>query len=391
MSASGEARPTRRVRWIVIYLACVVAALAAAFVAGSYVSSPWHEAAENADTPPTVTTQVVVLDLPVEPDVVVGVAAAGEAVNVPGPSLAGAESAVVTDVSLAVGDTVRSGSLLGSVSGIPVVALEMPFPMYRSLQVGAEGPDVVAIQEALSDLDVFDGPADGRYGARTAAALERLFASAGAPLPTTSSATSENASADGGSEPESEEARGASIPRGAIAAIGAPTATVQWLASRGDSLGESPLAILRVGRASVDARLSVDQLGDIAVGTTLPIAQAAVSGDPFEGTVTGVSEFREAADGAPPGYDVRVELPAGANVAEGGEYEVTVGSRLLAYHGLAVAATAVREDGDGTYVLVPDGDGAPVRTSVVVSGVRDGYALVQSEGLASGTVVIIQP
>lgn len=92
--------------------------------------------------------------------------------------LAPADSAVVTRPPEA-GALLEEGSLALEVSGRPVRVLEGAVPMYRELRMGMKGDDVRQFEVALARLGFQPGAADGVFDARTAAAVDAWYASAG--------------------------------------------------------------------------------------------------------------------------------------------------------------------------------------------------------------------
>lgn len=102
---------------------------------------------------------------------------------------AGVVSAVPTDDA----EAMDSGDVVLELEGRPLIALRMPFPLWRDIEPGDEGRDVEAVQESLADAGVFDGVVDGRYGPVTQAAVIELYerveypppdrTSSGTPLP----------------------------------------------------------------------------------------------------------------------------------------------------------------------------------------------------------------
>lgn len=74
---------------------------------------------------------------------------------------------------------VVEGDVVVEVSGRPVIVLEGSFPMYRSLALGSEGPDVLQLEEALERLGHPPGDVDGVFDEATAGAVDGLYAAAG--------------------------------------------------------------------------------------------------------------------------------------------------------------------------------------------------------------------
>lgn len=63
----------------------------------------------------------------------------------------------ITDSRCKTGGTVKSGEVLASVQGAPVIALATSVPFYRSLVIGDSGEDVAALKTALESLGHLKG------------------------------------------------------------------------------------------------------------------------------------------------------------------------------------------------------------------------------------------
>ena len=93
------------------------------------------------------------------------------------PALRAGTPRVVTAIGVKVGERVRTGDLLATVSGVPAYAFVTRIPFYRDLGVGDTGPDVAALERALvvaRKLVV----ADSVFDIRTAAALNAIYGGA---------------------------------------------------------------------------------------------------------------------------------------------------------------------------------------------------------------------
>ena len=77
------------------------------------------------------------------------------------------------------GSTVEEGEVLLTVDLRPMVVLHGQIPMFRSMTARDQGIDVSQLQQALSRLDVYDGPVDGIVGAATLSAWEDLLKNLG--------------------------------------------------------------------------------------------------------------------------------------------------------------------------------------------------------------------
>lgn len=130
-------------------LLLLIGGLAAGYRLASSVRSP-EQIAANAAPPPRslVTAAVTNKDLTTEVRQFASVIP-GTGVSLPPPAGAISASSVVTHVAVAVGGSLTEGDLIADISGQPLVAAALPFPMYRDLVVGDMGPDVVQLAEFL--------------------------------------------------------------------------------------------------------------------------------------------------------------------------------------------------------------------------------------------------
>ncbi len=90
------------------------------------------------------------------------------------------DTAVITrlpDTDTPVGE----GDALLDVSGRPVFVLTGDAPMYRSLEAGSTGPDVLAVEQALDRLGFSPGTVDEVFDAGTETALDQFYSSRGYP------------------------------------------------------------------------------------------------------------------------------------------------------------------------------------------------------------------
>jgi hypothetical protein len=147
-----EGRRRRRMAAAVVALAVLSAAIGG--LVGSQLKSPADAAGERAAPPASrltvpVERRVLSSSLTLSGEIrfaePVPVSLAGSV------GVAGADTMVVTRAP-ELDRTVDDGDVLLEVSGRPVVALVGALPMYRSLSLGSEGPDVLQVEEALERL-----------------------------------------------------------------------------------------------------------------------------------------------------------------------------------------------------------------------------------------------
>jgi peptidoglycan hydrolase-like protein with peptidoglycan-binding domain len=90
------------------------------------------------------------------------------------------DHAVVTASAAIPGSTLRAGDMLLELNGRPIIVVESPFDFYRDLASGAEGPDVVQLQQTLTAAGhAVERKERGTFGASTTQALRALYADHG--------------------------------------------------------------------------------------------------------------------------------------------------------------------------------------------------------------------
>ncbi len=90
---------------------------------------------------------------------------------------AGVETALASKIPVETGDEVKAGTVLLEVSGRPMIALDGDVPAYRDLKEGDTGPDVEQLQLALQQI--YGTPKTGKFDARTAGDVKKLYDHAG--------------------------------------------------------------------------------------------------------------------------------------------------------------------------------------------------------------------
>ena len=402
--ASNQNRTSRFTRsWLARIASAFVVLLALGLIISFAFRSSNEAAIKNSRIVPIVTAKAEIHDF-AEPEAVAqGSVATGSTVAISIPT--GDANAVVTSVDVEPGTQISSGTLLGRVSGRPVIALNLPFSLYRTIAANDKGDDVRALQVALKELGFYYDDADGIYGASTSDAVKRLYGSLGVPAPTAGdSAASEakegsnNAADNGaeqgahqGSQQGSQQAKQAAqlvpVPAHEFIAIDS-TATVAAIAEVGATLGENkPFATLRIGATVARARVSVADTEAFTAGTRVRVVDTASGKLLSEGTVATVGEFQQAnaEEGANvPGRDVVVHLDTPEGVTDGARIQIRPAAQASQKAALAVPATALREEAGAAYVLAKDG----TKVNVTVGTVLDGWAEVSGD-LAEGDEVQI--
>ena len=402
MSGAGGGR-----RWLAGGALVSIAAIVTAFFAGMFVRSPWAQASANAEADPLVTVAAAERDFTPPRPVVTGSLSAGREVILDLP--AGQDTAVITQAFVKAGSSVSSGTALVEISGRPVLALDLPFGLYRSITPGDRGSDVIAVQKALSDLKLYPrGGIDGIYGTATSRAVEALYAAARVSPPTPDPERTARlraaqdalraSSAKPGSSQLLKLARARDL---AAAAAATPLPANEIVALRGNDLrlvnvprvgtvlagDPAPTLRLRGGTPSVTGRVSVLDAEAYADGTKVSISSLATDREPLRGTVIGRSEFRS---DDPAGYDLRVEVSGSVT---GWEDDAKVAMEPAgpeeAITALGVPLTALREDAEGSFVWVKVSDETVRRVGIEVGAERDGFVAVASGELATGDLVVV--
>lgn len=394
-----------RSRWLVVWVIASLTVIAASFTAGMFVRSPWDQASANATANPIVTATVRSYDFTPERPLLHGTIALGRLTDVQIPVADGA--AVVTRVFRRAGQEVRSGDPLIEVSGRPLLALEIPFPLYRTITPGAEGADVLAVQQALTALGRYPSSAvDGVYGPATSRAIDALYAASHLkPPPPSASLVSaaraaEKALANTAASPGSK--RYAELARArdeAVAAAATPLPSTEVAAVTGGRLaivktlpmgavldgGANASIRLRGGAPTASARVSVKDKDAFAAGAEVLLRNE--SGDRLDGVVSGLSEFR---DDDPAGYDVRVRIKGKTSGWTDKDRITLTPSRAPAREsGMGVPLTAIRDDPNGTFVWVRSNTGEVKRTAVTLGTERAGVVRIVGGGLSAGDQVVV--
>lgn len=171
----------RRRRQALIVVGAAVASAVGGVAVGSRLKSPADAA--NARKPPAaslitvpIERRTLVSNLTVAGQIVYDQPTAVRLLGSVGES-AGANQ-VITRLP-EIGTPVNEGDRLLEVSGRPVFALQGVLPVFRSLEPGANGPDVLQLETALQRLGFAVGTVDQVYDEGTEQALDALYESRG--------------------------------------------------------------------------------------------------------------------------------------------------------------------------------------------------------------------
>lgn len=391
--------PVRALIWATV----LVVAVAASFLTGRLVESPDREQLAEAQQSIRVTARV-------EERVVDARTALAGSVN------AGAtqtltmsplpEPAVVTRQVVKAGDVVKPGSLIGAVSGKPVFALSAPLALYRDLYTGDRGDDVTSLQRAMQQAGLAV-EVTGWVDWRTTAAVTKLFVDNDFAAPTTpvrteadSSDGDRNASTPAPSSSPTVESPGeevvveAFIPYRSFASLSVAEATVTNSLPLGATVtAEAALSTVQTSVNNVSFRADPVLAAELSEGQEVSIQ---TDSQQIAGSIASIGPFAEASEGRSPGRDVIVSSddPTFAGLTAG--LSVTVLPQARNEQTLAVPTVAIRQDAQGSFVLVPDAEddsnGIPDarRVPVTVNYSGNGWTAIAGESLAVGAEVIVQ-
>lgn len=429
-SQSETTQASGRHRWLVVWVVVAAVVAVCAFGAGLLVRSPWDEALGNADATATATTQVEHRTFLAEGVEAAGSASVGDTREIV-PATGASEVVVVTRALSSSGDTVEPGDALVEVSGRPLVALDLPFDLYRDLAPGDTGTDVEALQTTLKKLGVYSGRVDGNYGGKTSSAVRALYERADVDAPVapeevravvddaehalreaesaSSAAESESLPNSEGTSRDATQAAGAGtrefavdtkelrtalaearfdadtpLPRAEVVRVPAGGALVAAVQPVGTRIGEeqTSVATLRTGSASAVVRVGVADADAFVEGAVIDVVATTAQDIVRPATVVAVGDFAGADDENDlPGYDVTLELndPDDVPFGDGDQVIARVPTPEAGQEGTAVPLVAVREDTAGQYVLVTGGAEGPARVDISARLIADGYVLVDDE------------
>lgn len=243
------------------------------------------------------------------------------------------------------GRVLYEGDMLVEVDGRPVVVLVGERPMYRGLQEGTVGPDVVQLKAALSRLGYPPGPLDSRFTAETHGAWAAFRADQGAVVD----------EGVGGSE--------------IVFMPSLPLLVTDVAATRGDAAA-GVVATLSSPEPLAVAWVTSDERLSVAEGDVLSLSGPEPALDPT-GLVVHVATEPGTHGAAEDEYAVVADLddPASARSLQGLPMRAAIVSGEADSEGLVVPVSTIHTRADGTaYVLrLQDTELMPVTVTIVYS------------------------
>jgi hypothetical protein len=324
---------------------------------------------------------------------------------------AGDGDQVVTRVEVSKGDVLTSGQLIAIVSGRPVFAVRTEFPLYRNLDLGDSGDDVRELNALLSSLGKASA-GSATFTQSTRDGIVQLYSSYDLEAPQSGQDDVKDAQAaydEAESDPEvDDEARqklqeqlesakakaGAQFRLSDFYFLPSGSPIVEKIAGRGSVIdSEEPvLGTVRSGESVVKARVDLSQAEKFEKGTEVTVSTTdnTVSQKTF--TVKEVSKFKEASgedDKIPPGYDVTIE--AEDDFPDELQDAAAVSITLAADgsdKSIAIPLVGLREDPEGTYVLLP---GADEKCRVTTGEEASGWIEISSDCVDVGDKIVVGP
>lgn len=402
MTSGDGSGSTGRIRRSVAAAMLVCVGLAGGVLLGR-TSTPDQAAAQREPVPRTpVLAEVVEQRLM---DVRTGsceLSVSSSAVVVP----QGVDGGVVTAVHVRPGADIEPGMRVIDVSGRPLIALALPFPMYRTIAPFDEGPDVEAVQSALAAIGLYGGEPNGLHDAASQRAVRSLYDSVGAPVP---NAGPEAAARAADAEQTIDELNAQLRSGGVVGQAEIDRALAERSAARralgvpvpfGDLLSRPSGQISKVAVKVGSAAAAGDTIATISaraasVRCTLPVGGAADLTPGMAATVKveGADRFDGALSALEPDengslvgeFTATTEIP-GLLAGQSGTLEVTVAAS--AEEVLTIPASALRSGPSGTQVEVVDGQArrpVPIETGLVASG----WVEVTGGKLSAGDHVVV--
>jgi hypothetical protein len=268
------------------------------------------------------------------------------------------------------GNVLKAGDFIGIIGADPVFVLEGPLPLYRDLNLGDNGDDVLAFQKALNSA----GYATAQSGTVTEDTLDAVTRLHRAHL---TGVPSEGVT---------------SIARNNYAILPGGSHTVTAVAAVGQLINDgNPIASVETSEPYVESSVELSVANKLKAGDRVSLRTSTGS---VEGTITSIGELQnDPSKGA--AKSVRFSADDPSKLTPGQSASIT--SKGNTSTTLAVPTTAVRQDSQGTYVLVEKGGSststskdapATERVNVEVLRTAGGYAAINAN-LSAGQKVLV--
>ena len=268
------------------------------------------------------------------------------------------------------GNVLKAGDFIGIIGADPVFVLEGPLPLYRDLNLGDNGDDVLAFQKALNSA----GYATAQSGTVTEDTLDAVTRLHRAHL---TGVPSEGVT---------------SIVRNNYAILPGGSHTVTAVAAVGQLINDgNPIASVETSEPYVESSVELSVANKLKAGDRVSLRTSTGS---VEGTITSIGELQnDHSKGAVKSVRFSADDPCKLTPAQC----PSLTSKGNTSTTLAVPTTAVRQDSQGTYVLVEKGGSststskdapATERVNVEVLRTAGGYAAINAN-LSTGQKVLV--
>lgn len=389
MTASEDRLRRHRRRWVVVIVtaaAVVLLVAVTATVVGRQLRSPAQLAADAAAPPPSLVTAAVQRRVLAEPVVLRGTVQPGESIKLyPPPSALGTNS-VVTKVPVKVGDTVREGEVLLERSGEPLLALVLPFRLYRDITPGMKGPDVTQVQAALRRIGYHIG-ISGEFDAQTQQMVKKLYANRGYSPPAQTSASASSSPASPATTPT------ALLPQADVLALDHAGHKISSVKIHvGDVLTDPKTTLFDLDQKAptILALAARDQATLLRPGQTA-IATDDAAGTQTQAVVASIGNQPVTANGQT-GDQVRLRFtgnPLSAEAQRTVRLSIQVAAGAIPV--LAVPVTAISSHADGSTFVTMDDHDMTRDVQVTTGQMAGGWVEIRNPGtdLAEGTLVVV--
>jgi hypothetical protein len=418
-------RVRRPARWVSVIVAVVVGIglIGGGWFAASVFTSPEQRAAAAA--PPAaapILAEVESGDL-LDTRTLSGTIRPTDAFDAVLVAAGGASRSVVTSLNVAKGASVEIGSVVATINGQPVFALQSPFPLYRDIGVGDSGVDVRSLQDSLKSMGLLSS-ADGTFGPATASAVTKLFTEAAFDTPkrdaqpTPGPETGAQPPNTGGAGTDAPEASAENAAVKPVRVVYFPMAAGMMVPNLPAVVGSLPNVGTEVGagatfsftaqalavftslpaslpeglKAGTKVTVSGAGLQDAAATVRGPVTSQDTGSMPGGSSAPGNGDPEPGAADSSPGAaasvsaesEVRIDLDDTSLMTPqltGQSVTVTATVKEVATDALIVPVTAVAgDDAAHGHVLVVSGGGAAQRVSVTIIGAVDGRVAIEPGG-----------